>query len=198
MKILERVRDIILDPRNTWQTIKGEVVEARSLLINYAAPLMLIPAISSLIGMTLVGYRLTGGNVVRAPFTTAFIGGVLGYFLTLVGIYVGALAVARIAAFFESKTDLDSVVKLIVYSLTPTWLVGIFGLVPGMGILSILGLYGIYLMVIGLPIVLETPVGRVAWLTVAILFTGMVISFVLTSIMLGMVYGPMYLNMMAR
>ena len=198
MKILERVRDIILDPRNTWQTIKGEAVEARSLLFNYAAVLMLIPAISSLIGMTLVGYRLTGGNVVRAPFTTAFIGGVLGYFLTLVGIYVGALAVARIAAFFESKTDLDSVVKLIVYSLTPTWLVGIFTLVPGMGILSILGLYGIYLMVIGLPIVLETPAGRVAWFTVSILFTGMVISFVLTSIMLGMVYGPMYLNMMAR
>jgi hypothetical protein len=47
--------------------------------------------------------------------------------------------------------------KLSVYSHTPLWLAGIFLLIPGLNFLLILGLYGLYLMWVGLPTLMRVP-----------------------------------------
>lgn len=197
MKILIRARDIIINPRLTWQIIKDEVTDIKQLFIDYAAPLALIPAVCGLIGMTLIGIRMPAGNVVRAPFMEALIGGIVGYALHLAGVLVGAWAVKLLAPVFGSKPDLPSAVKVVVYSMTPVWLVGIFSLIPGLGILGILGLYGIYLLALGLPVVLETPSHKVIWYTLAILAIGLVISVILSVVVVGMFYGPMFMRMMS-
>ena len=196
MNILKRARDMILNPKLTWQVIKDEGVEVKQLFINYAAPLALIPSVCSLIGMTIVGIRMPAG-VVRAPFVPALIGAGLGYVLHLAGLFIGGWLVSRLAKLFGSKADLASAMKVVVYSMTPAWLVGIFSLFPGLGILSLLGLYGIYLLALGLPVVLETPQNKVIWFTITILVAGIVISFVLSLILVGTVYGPMYMDLMA-
>lgn len=197
MKILERARDIILNPRVTWQVLREEAVELKQLFVNYAAPLALIPAVCGLIGMTVIGIRMPAGTMVRAPFVGALLGSVVGYILHLAGVFIGGWVVKTLAPFFSSKPDLTSATKVVVYSMTPVWLAGIFSLIPGLGILSLLGLYGIYLLVLGLPVVMETPSGKVAWYTISILAAGLVISFILSGIMVGTIYGPMYMRMMA-
>lgn len=197
MSIVDRAREIILDPKLTWQTIKEEDYNLKQLFVNYAAPLALIPAVCGLIGMTIVGIRLPSGSVARAPFSEAFIGGTLGYFLHLGGIFVAAWVITRLAGFFAAKDDLDSSVKLVVYAMTPAWLVGVFSLVPGLGILSIIALYSIYLLVLGLPVILEVPANKVFWFTMSILLTGFIVSFIISMILVGTVYGPMYMRMMA-
>ena len=68
MNIFERARDIVLKPKETWLVIKGESIEIKQLFLNYAAPLALIPAVCSFIGMTLIGIRMPSGNVVRSTF----------------------------------------------------------------------------------------------------------------------------------
>ncbi|OGB87505.1 hypothetical protein A3H38_03085 [candidate division WOR-1 bacterium RIFCSPLOWO2_02_FULL_46_20] len=197
MAIVDRAREIILDPRLTWQTIKEEVYNIKQLFVNYAAPLALIPAVCGLIGMTLVGIRLPSGSVARAPFAEAFIGGALGYVLHLGGIFVAAWAIARLASLFEAKSDLDLSVKLVVYAMTPAWLVGVFSMVPGLSIISIIAFYSIYLLVLGLPVLLEVPANKVFLFTMSILLTGFIISFIISMILVGTVYGPMYMRMMA-
>jgi hypothetical protein len=197
MKILERARDIILNPRVTWQAVKEETVELKQLFVNYAAPLALIPVVSSLIGMTIIGIRMPAGSVIRAPFIGALFGGLVGYILHLAGLLVGGWLVKTLAPFFSSKPDFNSAMKVVVYSMTPVWLAGVFSLIPGLGILSLLGLYGIYLLVLGLPVVMETPSEKVALYTISILAVGLVISLVLSGIIVGTIYGPMYMRMMA-
>jgi hypothetical protein len=46
---------------------------------------------------------------------------------------------------------------LTAYSFTPVWLAGIFLLVPGASFLVLLGLYGFYLMWLGLPALMNAP-----------------------------------------
>jgi hypothetical protein len=197
MKIFERVKGIILNPKATWQIIKDETVDIKELYINYIAPLALIPVIGSFIGMTLVGVRVPAGIVVRAPFLSSLLGGAVGYVLHLAGIFVGAWIIKLLAANFNSKADLNEALKVVAYAMTPVWLVGIFSVLPGLGILSILGLYGIYLLALGLPAVLGTPENKVVWFTITIVLAGIVVSFILSAVVFGAFYGPMYMQMMA-
>ena len=89
MKILERVKEIVLKPKETWPIIKKESADIKGLFINYAAPLAIIPIVCNLIGMSLIGIRMPMG-VIRAPFLGLAIGSVVGYILNLAGVLLGA------------------------------------------------------------------------------------------------------------
>lgn len=197
-QILERARQIILKPKETWEIIKGEVHSVQELFVNYAAPLVLIPALANLIGLTLIGIRVPSGNLARAPFMEAVAGGIIGYFFHLLGLLAGAWAISYLAPYFESKPDFNAAVKLIVYSMTPIWLVGVLSIFPGIGILQMVGLYGVYLLYLGLPILLGTPPDKALRFTILIMVSAGLISLVLTVLVGGAVYGPMFLRMMAK
>ncbi len=196
MKILERVRAIILKPKAAWPVIRDEAVDIKQLFINYAAPLALIPAVSSFIGITIVGFRVPAGYMYRLPFFEALVGAVLGYVFNLGGVYVGGWVVKLLAPYFTSKADLNAAMKVVVYSLTPVWVVGIFSLVPGLGVLSILGLYGVYLLAVGLPVVMDTPPNKVVLYTISIIIAGLVISFVFSLVLALLYYGPVFMRTM--
>jgi len=196
MKIFERARAIILNPKATWPLIRDEAVDIKQLFINYAAPLALIPAVSSFIGITIIGFRVPAGYMYRLPFLEAMVGVVLGYVINLAGVFVGGWVVKLLAPFFNSKADLNAAMKVVAYSLTPVWLVGIFSLVPGLGVLSILGLYGIYLLAVGLPVVMETPSNKVILYTISIIIAGFVISFVFSLALALLYYGPVFMRTM--
>jgi hypothetical protein len=196
VKIFERARAIILKPKATWPLIRDEAVDIKQLLINYAAPLALIPAVSSFIGITLIGFRVPEGYMYRLPLVEALVGAVLGYVLNLAGVFVGGWAIKLLAPLFNSKADLNAAMKIVVYSLTPVWLVGIFSLIPGLGVLSILGLYGIYLLAVGLPVVMGTPPKKVVLYTISIIIAGFVISFVFSLALAILYYGPVFMRTM--
>jgi hypothetical protein len=194
-KIIERVRDIVLKPKDTWPIIKGERVDLKHLFINYAVPLALIPTVCGLIGMLLIGIRTPIG-VVRAPILETTLGSVIGYVLGLAGLLVGAWIIKFLAPHFNSKADLVAAAKVIIYSMTPYWVVGVLYIIPGLGIVSILaGLYGIYLMYLGLPAVLETPSDKVILFLISIIAVGFVISLVLSAIVMGAFYSPLFMTM---
>ena len=197
MDILKRAKEIVLNPKGNWPVIKGENVEVKELFINYAAPLALIPAIAGFIGMALIGMRIPSGEVLRAPFIESLAGGVIGYVLQLAGVLAGAWVVKYLAPSFNSKADLTLAAKLVVYAMTPVWLLGVVQIIPGLGILSILGLYAIYLLAVGLPALLDTPPDKVVWFTGAIIIASIVISFILSIVVVGAIYGPMYMRMMS-
>lgn len=195
-KILERVKGIILNPKATWQVIKDEPVEIKALYLNYIAPLALIPAIGYLIRMTLIGGRFPTGAIVQIPFLSVLVAAVVRYVLSLVGILIVAWIIKLLAPTFNSKADLDESLKLVAYSMTPVWLVGIFAITPYLGFLSILGFYGVYLLALGLPSVLGTPEDKVVWYMIAIVIIQIVVSSVLFVVVPRAFYGPMYMQMM--
>jgi hypothetical protein len=195
-KIIERVRDIILKPKDTWLLIRDEKINIKHLFINYAAPLALIPIVASLIGITLIGIRMPMG-VMRVPFLGSLLGAVVGYVLHLAGLFLGAWIIKLLATYFKSKSDLTLAAKVVIYSMTPYWVIGILNIIPGLGVISLLaGLYGIYLMFLGLPVILKTPSDKVVLFLISILAVGFVISLVLSGIVVGTFYGPMFMQMM--
>jgi hypothetical protein len=72
-------------------------------------------------------------------------------------VYVMALIIDALAPTFQGQKNHPNALKLAVYSMTPAWLAGVFSLIPGLRPLSILGLYGLYLLRVGLPPLMKVP-----------------------------------------
>ena len=87
---------------------------------------------------------------------------------------------------FGSQKNFANALKLTVYSYTPSWLAGIFLLIPGLRFLTILGLYGLYLLWLGLPPLMKTPPEKTIVYTIAIVVCAIVLA-----ILIGLVLGAL-------
>jgi Yip1 domain len=142
MKLFDRAKAIMLSPRTEWQVIEQEPSRP-SALLTYVTVLAAIPEIANFIGQSLIGgYKPIVPSILRA---------IIAYGVTLAMVYIIAGVIDLLAPRFGGKKNFGNAVKLSVYSHTPIWLAGIFLLVPGLNFLLMLGLYGIYLLWIGLP-----------------------------------------------
>ena len=84
------------------------------------------------------------------------------YVLGLVGVYIGAFVVQKLAPTFQSEANFLQALKLVAYGSTPMWIAGVFNLIPPLAILTILAsLYGIYLFYLGVTPMMKTPSDKV-------------------------------------
>ena len=148
-KLVERVKAILLTPQTEWPVIAREPEDTAALLTNYVAILGLIPALAGFIGGSLIGGY--------TPIVAGLIGAIVSYVLTFVTVFVVALIIDALAPTFGAQKGFPNALKLSVYSYTPSWLAGIFLLIPGLSFLSILGLYGLYLLWLGVPPLMQAP-----------------------------------------
>jgi hypothetical protein len=182
MNIMERIKGILLRPKEEWQAIAGETTPIADLYRNYIIFLAAIGPVASFIGMSLVGISLPVGGAYRVSITTGIVSAVVQYVLTLVGVYILAFIIDALAPTFSGEKNIDQAFKLAAYSYTPGWLVGIFALIPTLGVLGILGLYGIYLLYLGLPVLMKSPTEKSTGYTVAIIIAAVIIFFVIGAI----------------
>ena len=188
MNLVERAKEIILQPQAAWEKIKGEETTIKDLYTSYACILALIPAIANFIGMSLVGSSFMGISF-RVPIGTGLVQAILQYVLTLVGIYVVAFIIDALAPSFDSKKNMVSAMKVAVYASTPAWIAGILGIIPMLGILAIIAsLYGLYLFYVGLPILMETPKEKVLGYFIVVIVVAIIVS-VLIGVFAGLVVG---------
>jgi hypothetical protein len=182
MNIVERVKGILLKPKEEWQTVAGETTPIAELYKSYIMPLAAIGPVASFVGMSLVGVSLPVGGAYRVSIGAGIATAVVQYILTLVGVYVLAFIIDALAPTFSGQKNIDQAFKLATYSYTPGWLVGIFALIPLMGVLGILGLYGIYLLYVGLPVLMKSPQEKSTGYTIAIIIAAIIIFFVIGAI----------------
>jgi len=152
MDLLERIKAILVAPEPEWSLIAREPATASSLLVHYVAILAIVPALAHVVGASLVGGY--------APILPALAGAVITYVASFMAVYGAALIVDLLAPAFGARKNFSSALKLAVYAATPAWLAGIFLIVPGLSFLAVLGLYGAYLLWLGLPIVMRAPADR--------------------------------------
>jgi hypothetical protein len=183
MNLVERVKGIIISPKTEWPVIAGEPGDVGYLFRNYVAILAAIPAVCGFIGAVLAG----------APIIVALIGAVIKYVLAFVSVYIVAWIVNLLAPTFSSQKDFPSALKVTVYSYTPSWLAGVFLLIPGLRFLTILGLYGLYLLYLGLPPLMKTPPEKAIWYTVVIVICAIVVALVLGAIITALIGVRMFM-----
>jgi hypothetical protein len=175
MNLVERVKGILLKPKQEWQTISGETTTIPELYKTYIIILAAIGPVASIIGMSIVGISLPFVGSFRIPITTSIASAAVHYILTLVGVYILALIIDALAPTFLGEKNINQAFKVATYSYTPGWLVGIFTIIPVLSILGILGLYGLYLLYLGLPVLMKSPQEKSLGYTVAVIVAAIII-----------------------
>lgn len=162
MQIQARATNILTKPAVEWPIIAQEPSDVATLMREYAAPLSAIAAISRFIGMSIVGLSLPFGGTFRVGLVRGCVGAIVSWVLGLVGVYIAAVVVEKLAPTFQSSGNTVQALKLVVYSSTPVWVAGVLYLIPALSVLVLIAaLYAVYLFYLGLPVVMHTPTDRV-------------------------------------
>ncbi len=175
MNLQERVKGILLRPRTEWQVIAAEATSIHELYTTYVMILAAIGPVASIIGMSIVGISLPLSGWFRIPLLTSIVSAVVHYVLTLIGVYILALIINALAPTFSGQKSVVQAFKVAAYSYTPGWLAGIFLIVPALSPLTILGLYGLYLLYVGLPILMKSPQDKSLAYTIAVIIAAIII-----------------------
>ncbi len=182
-----RVRGVLLRPASEWDRIALEPATIRSLFTGYAMPLAAIGPVCSAIGSLLFG-RLHPDPV----FVLVFAG--VSYVLTLAATFLIGLVIEALAPTFGGVKDRVQAMKVAVYGSTASWLARIFGLVPLLALLTILGLYSLYLYYVGLPRVMRTGEDKALGYTALV-----VVCYVGLLLVIGLVTAPLlFMGVAAR
>jgi len=189
--IIQRVIYIITKPKQEWHVIAGEQPNTMKLIGGYAFVLALIPAISGfikygIIGMTYMGYT-------TRSISSGIQVGLIQLLSAIIGVYLLAWVIDLLAPSFDSEKNFGRSLQLAVYANTPQWVAGILLLVSTkMSILIMLiGLYAIYLLAVGMPVIKSTPTQKVVGFVALTIIAMLVIGFLL-ALIFGAVLGMLF------
>lgn len=183
MNLQSRVINIVSKPKQEWPVIASEAADVASLYKEYIVPLSAIPAVCSFLGMTLIGVTIPFVGQFRTPIASGLAGLVVGYVLSLVGVFLAAFIVDKLAPNFQSSGGIVQALKMVAFASTPAWVAGALQLIPLLGPLAWLAaLYGVYLFYLGLPSVMKTPPDKVIPYMVVSAIVVIVISIVTAAI----------------
>lgn len=154
--LTHRAKAILTRPKEEWPVIEAEPRTTSSLFTGYAMILAAIGPVCQFIGGQLFGYGAMGISF-RPSLVGALVQAIVSYGMTLAGIFVLALIVNALAPTFQSIANKSNAYKLVIYSSTAAWIVGIVFLIPALGFLGLAGLYSLYLLYTGLPVLMKTP-----------------------------------------
>ncbi len=175
--LVTRVRDILLQPGPTWETIESESATIQGLYTGYVA---ILAAIAPLIGL-LWGLAVSPIFGLGAPLVLAgqVIEAVVGYAIVLAGVYAFAWIADRLASNFGATPNLLQAFKVGAYGMTAAWVSGIFLLVPVIGPLGVLAglIYSIYLVHLGLTRLMKPAEDKaVAYTAITVIATTVVMA----------------------
>jgi hypothetical protein len=165
-----------MTPKTEWAKIETEPATTGSLYTGYVIPLAAIPAIAGFIGMAVIGYGVLGTRL-QIPMGTALTWAAVSYCASLVGVFVLGLIIDALAPSFGGQKNQIQALKVAVYSSTASWIAGIFSIIPGIAILGILGLYSVYLMFLGLPVLMKAPSDKAVGYTVVVIVAALILYF---------------------
>lgn len=186
--IINRAKNILTKPQQEWDKIEGEKPTIKDLYLNYILILSALPAIGAFVKGALYGYSIMGVTY-RVPIAHA-LGGLIGsYILGLLGLAALAFVVDFLAPKFGGQSNQINAFKLCTYSMTAGWLAGGCLLIPVIGgILSLAGLYSLYLFYLGVPKLMKAPQSQAGIFTVVAIVVAAVVMAVI-SIALPVAHG---------
>lgn len=179
MNLIERAKNICLSPKTEWDVVSAETTETQKLMLGYVAPLAAIGAVSGFVGNSIIGHSSFLIGSYRMPVVGGLGIAILTFVMAFVAVFVLSLIINALAPSFGGEKNSSQALKVAVYSYTPAWLAGIFQLIPGLGILAVLGLYALYLLYLGLPKLMKCPEDKAIGYTAVVVICAIVLSVVI-------------------
>ena len=175
MNLVERVRNILLQPKSEWPKIAEEEATPQTLYLGCVAILAAIGPLAMLIR--------SGGMAIMAA--------VVQYVLALVVTFLLALIVDALATTFSGEKNFVQSLKLTAYSYTAAWIAGVFLIVPILG--GIVGLlaaiYAWYTFYLGVPVLKKCPQNKALGYTIVVVICGVLLGVVLAGFVVSMMIG---------
>ncbi|MGH7185048.1 MAG: Yip1 family protein [Pseudomonadota bacterium] len=182
MNIVDRVKNILITPKTEWDVIAAESTPPAALTTGYVLLLALIPAVCGLIGTSIIG----GFFGVRMSILWGISSAVMQLVFAVVGVFILAFIIDLLAPTFGGQKNFAQAFKVAAYSYTPGWVAGVFLILPLIGWLAqLLGLYGIFLLYLGLPKLMKSPEDKAVPYTVVVIVAAIVVSVVLFALTSG-------------
>jgi hypothetical protein len=182
MNLVERAKRLMLEPKQEWAAIEAEPHTTQDLYTRYVMILAAISPVAAFIGYSIVGIGAFG-TTYRVPIGTGIAHMVLGYVMSLGAVYLLALVIDGFAQKFDAPKDFNAALKLAAYAPTPAWIAGVLNVIPSLWIIAVLvGLYSLYLLYVGLPILMRPPAAKTLPYAVVVLITAIVMPVVLRAV----------------
>ena len=182
--LFARIKNVLLNPRAEWPLIAVEPTSIAGVYRNFVAPLAALAAVMSFLRLTVIGVRLPSGDLFRTPPSSGLIYAAVSFGLGLLGVFLVSLVIDSLAPTFGGARDRRQALKTAAYAFTPAWLSSVLALVPGFaGLLQLAaGLYGIYLLYLGLPLVMGSSPDKSKGYTAAVVLSTMVLGIGLSAV----------------
>ncbi|HKU15902.1 MAG TPA: Yip1 family protein [Steroidobacteraceae bacterium] len=166
-KLIARVKGILLTPKTEWPVIAAEPATVADLYKGYILWLAAIPPLFAF----LVTARFAPGLGVSQL--------IVSYVLSLAMFYVVALIIDALAPNFGGTKDRVQALKTIAYAYTASCVAGVAIILPVIGLLIMIaaGIYGIYLLYLGLPHTMKCPPDRAGGYTAVVVIITIVLAF---------------------
>lgn len=176
--IVARAKAIILKPNEEWPIVAVEPTSVQDVLVKYAIPLAAIGPVCAFIGGQVFGI-----NAIFVTYHPSLLSGistmVATFVLSLVSIFVLAFIANLLAPKFSGREDYTRAFKLCAYAMTAAWVVGVFQLIPSLGMLAfLLGLYSLYLLYTGVTPMMAVPADKAVGYTVVTVICAIVLNLV--------------------
>ena len=197
MSLIDRVKNIITSPAKEWDVIALEQPDTGKIITGYVLPLAGAAAVAAFIGYGFVGVnagfiRLSGVNWGLYYALNALIA-------AIVGVFVSAFVIDALAPSFGSEKNMSRSIQLVAYAYTPAWIGGLLSIVPALALVgSLFGLYGLYLLYVGMPKLKKTPedklIGYLIVSIIVIIVVYMVIGYILGRLLMpafGLSFGSL-------
>lgn len=181
-KIIARVKAILVAPRTEWPVIAAEPGTVGGIYTGYVMILAAIPAVFGFLKHSVIGIDVPFLGTYRAGIGAGLSGMVVGYALALASVYVLSLIVNALAPTFGGQKNPLQAFKAVVYASTASWIAGIGHAVPWLSMLILLagGIYGIYLLYLGLPQTMKCPAEKAAGYTAVTILIAVVLGWLIS------------------
>ncbi len=191
MNLFDRAKNIIISPKNEWEVVANEEPNTQQIIVGYVFPMALVPTIAIIIGWGLIG--VLGFK----SFDFGIAMGLVILLNALISVFVAAFVIDALAPSFGSQKNLGRAVQLVAYSLTPVWVGGIFNILPSLSWLGTLfGLYGLYLLFIGVVPLMKTPEEKKVGYIIVSIVVLIVVYFVIAAILTAILYSIFGISML--
>jgi len=150
--ILLKARMVVTDPKGCWDTIKEEEGSVEKLFKDFAIPFFALYPICHV-----VGALLRGGH-----FFYALKFQIVNYLMLLFGTWLFGMVMVKVVEKYEGKATVENATKVAVYCAVPHILGNVLFVIPfAISVTSVLsliiGIYGLYLYIVGLPKLVDFP-----------------------------------------
>lgn len=194
--LTSRVASILRSPRQEWQAIAAEPTGAVDIYTRYVLPLALIGPLALAIHQVAIGTPLPLVGVVKVALVAGIAAALLTFAFAILQVAVLSWAVNAFARKFQAVPDRLAALKVVAYSLTPVWLVGVLYLLPLLAFLWVFAaIYAVFLAFLGLQALMRcTPQQALGYTfaTLGVAFALWVATGALVTAIMG--FGPVMLE----